>query len=114
MATIFAFLIVLTVLPLQDVDTLVVFLKVALGNAPNRTLPERFLGHAIDASIIIKREWELVDFNDEKLKRAMALLSPTYVRFGGIYSDHTIFVEKRPPDFRLDLPLLVVRHSANE
>ncbi|XP_003744724.1 heparanase-like [Galendromus occidentalis] len=57
-----------------------------------------FLGHTIDASIITKQEWTMVNFDDEKLKQAMVLLAPIYVRFGGILSDHTIFAEKRPRD----------------
>lgn len=63
-------------------------------------LPRLFMGHGIDASIIVKKEWQELNFDDEILTRAMELLPPSYIRFGGTLSDHTIFVEKKPDNFR--------------
>lgn len=78
------------------------YIKVSLyvGENDLYTRPELYIGHAIDASIIVKPEWEKVDFKNEKLQRAMKLISPIYIRFGGIMSDHTFFERERPEDFR--------------
>lgn len=59
-------------------------------------LPELFMGHAMDAFIIVKKQWEDIDVGNETLTRAIKLLSSTYTRFGGIFTDRTIFVRKRP------------------
>lgn len=63
-------------------------------------LPALYVAHAIDASIIVKKEWEMKYHKNETVIRAMKILSPGYIRFGGIMSDHTVFVEKRPENFR--------------
>ena len=75
-------------------------LKLKLDSKTGSPRAERFIGHAIDASMIVKDGWEDWDFNNTELKEAMKLLSPGYIRFGGILSDHTCFKRKRPENFR--------------
>ena len=84
----------------QLLDVIDASFEIDLDSVSQSPRAERFIGHAIDASIIVKKEWEDWDFNDTKLKEAMKLLSPGYIRFGGILSDHTRFVRERPENFR--------------
>lgn len=62
------------------------------------TLPDKYVGHAIDSSEIAKPGWPEEILPNKRLEKAMKLLSPTYLRFGGIMSDHTIFVERHNVD----------------
>lgn len=74
--------------------------RLYLNDSYSYIIPELYIGHSIDASIIVKTEWESVDFNNEKLVRAMKLISPSYIRFGGVFCDFTVFEEECPKNFR--------------
>lgn len=78
----------------------VITVHLLIGEDDLYTMPEVYLAHSMDSSIIAKKEWERKDFNDERVKHAVKLISPFHIRFGGVMSDHTIFEKERPGNFR--------------
>lgn len=66
-------------------------------------LPRLYVAHTIDSSIIVKSEWWVSkEFEDPKVIRAMIFIAPGFIRFGGIMSDHMVFEEERPAEFRYE------------
>uniref|UniRef100_A0A914BYD3 C-type lectin domain-containing protein n=1 Tax=Acrobeloides nanus TaxID=290746 RepID=A0A914BYD3_9BILA len=65
--------------------------NVKVDTIPLRTLSEKFVSHTIDTLSVNNQVWNYLNFT--KMATLARAIAPSYLRFGGTYSDMQLFNE---------------------